>query len=80
MPLAVSSDLNCAARCRGSASWIAPNTLRRRLVCRYPHDAPRSVPNFDGRSHADVRFNPFSHVIVCRGDEAIHLDDVIVLV
>jgi hypothetical protein len=38
------------------------------------------VPNFDGRSHADARLSRFPHVIVCRGDEAVHFGDVTILV
>jgi hypothetical protein len=56
------------------------NNSTKRLVCGYPHDATRSAPNLNGRSHTEVQFRPFSHVIVRLGDEAVRLGDAIVLI
>jgi hypothetical protein len=66
--------------CSRSAIGTAATNSSKRLVCGYPHDATRPVPNLNGRSHTEVQFCPFSHVIVRLGDEAVRLGDAIVLI
>jgi hypothetical protein len=81
-PNAIRGDVARARpRSAGTAPGIkCPGSALFGRVCRHSHDAPRPVPNLNGRSDSEMRRRPVSHGIICLGDEVVRLGDVIVLV